>query len=233
MPPSQTPSTVLPPAIDPAVRSSLPWQTEIARNLRYHWFLKFAGIFLFMSVFFTAYFHVLRHPAAAVTVMPLTALDLAVPFAPGALWIYVSLWLYVGIAPGLMPTLRKAAVYGLWAAGLCGTGLLLFYWFPTAVPPPSPPIDATRHFGFAMLQGVDAAGNACPSLHVATAVFTSAWIARLLKDARAPAVLQWINAVWMVAIVWSTLATRQHVALDATAGAALGAVYAWASLRWR
>ncbi|MDQ2778933.1 MAG: phosphatase PAP2 family protein [Pseudomonadota bacterium] len=221
----------MPIAAEPDSAARVPWRTELARRARYHLGLKTAGISLFMWLFFMAYFQVLRHPTSAVTLMPLTALDRAIPFTPAALAVYVSLWLYVGIAPGLMPTLRSAAVYGLWAAGLCGTGLALFHFFPTAVPPPSPPIDAARHFGFAMLQGVDAAGNACPSLHVASAVFTGAWIVRLLKDAGAPAPLQWLNALWMVAIVWSTLATRQHVAIDAAAGAALGAAFAWASLR--
>lgn len=201
--------------------------------MRRDWLLKTVGICLFMWLFFIAYFHLLRYPSGPPAVMPLTALDRAVGFSPHALWAYVSLWLYIGIAPGLLPTLRAAAVYGLWAAGLCGTGLLLFYAFPTAVPPPVPPIDAARHFGFALLQGVDAAGNACPSLHVAGAVFTAAWVARLLHDCRSPWPLQTLNGLWMLAIVWSTLATRQHVVIDASAGALLGAAWAWASLRWR
>ena len=200
--------------------------------MRRHALLKFLGICAFMWIFFAAYFYVLRHPLYPVTVMPLTALDRLIPFTASALPVYVSLWLYVGFAPGLLPTLRQAAVYGLWAAGLCGLGLALFYLYPTAVPPPVPAIDTAAHIGFALLQGVDASGNACPSLHVASAVFTGAWVARLLKDCHAPLVLQTFNAVWMLAIVWSTLATRQHVALDAAAGALLGAAFAAASLWW-
>jgi hypothetical protein len=195
--------------------------------------LKTLGICVFMWVFFVLYFHLLRHPAAPVVQMPLTALDSAIAFAPAALAPYVSLWLYVGIPPGLMLTLRELLVYGLWAAALCISGLLCFYVWPTAVPPMAVEVDLARHPAYALLQGVDAAGNACPSLHVATAVFSAWWIERLLRDMRAPPALRWVNLLWVLLITWSTLATKQHVVLDAVAGAALGSAFAWASLRLR
>jgi hypothetical protein len=195
--------------------------------------LKTLGICLFMWVFFIAYFHLLRNPAAPVVQMPLTALDRAIAFAPGALAPYVSLWLYVGIPPGLLLSLRELLVFGLWAAALCITGLACFYLWPTAVPPMTVNVDLARHPAFAVLQGVDAAGNACPSLHVATAVFSAFWIERLLRDMRAPTAWRWLNLAWVLLITWSTLATKQHVVLDAVAGAALGSVFAVASMRRR
>lgn len=208
------------------------WWAECRARMRRHFLLKALGISLFMWPFFLLYFYLLRHPAFAVTVMPLTALDRAIGFTPQALPLYVSLWLYVGAAPGLMWTLREAALYGLWAAALCGTGLAVFYFFPSAVPPQALAIDTLAHPAFALLQGVDAAGNACPSLHVATAVFTSVWMHRLLLEMRAPLALRAFNVLWMLLIVWSTLAIKQHVVLDAVAGAVLGGVFAWLSLRF-
>ena len=82
-----------------------------------------------------------------------------------------------------------------------------------------------------MLQGVDASGNACPSLHVATAIFTAIRVAHLLRAFATPWSLQLLNLIWFAAIAYSTLATKQHVVLDAIAGAALGMVFAMASLR--
>ncbi len=198
---------------------------------RFLW-LKTLGISAFMWVFFIGYFHLLRNPTRPVFEMPLTALDLAISHQPSALAAYVSLWLYVGIAPGLMLRLRDLIVFGLWAAALCATGLLVFFIAPTAVPPPAITADLSQHAGFALLQGVDAAGNACPSLHVATALFSAVWITRLLRHMGAPVGLMVVNWVWLLAIVYSTLAIKQHVVLDAVAGAALGGVFAWASLRW-
>jgi membrane-associated phospholipid phosphatase len=42
-----------------------------------------------------------------------------------------------------------------------------------------------------------------------------------------------INGGWCSAIVYSTLATRQHVAVDIAAGLLLGGLAAWLSLRFR
>jgi membrane-associated phospholipid phosphatase len=158
-------------------------------------------------------------------VMPLTALDRLIPFQPYALAAYVSLWLYVGIAPGLLRNWRELLVYGLWATALCGFGLALFYVWPTAVPSNS--MNAT----IGVLQGVDAAGNACPSLHVATAMFSMVWIDHLLRVTRSPLPLRLLNAGWFAAIAYSTLAIKQHVVLDVIGGVLLGLAFAWLSLR--
>jgi hypothetical protein len=210
-----------------------PWTAQFIERAKHRLWLKALGISLFMWVFFIAYFHLLRNPAHAVVQMPLTALDRAIPFQPGALAAYVSLWLYVGIPPGLLLGLRQLIVYGLWAAGLCLVGLACFYFFPTAVPPMVVGVDLARYPAFAVLQGVDAGGNACPSLHVATAMFSAIWVDHLLCTISAPTFLRCLNGAWFLLIVHSTLAVKQHVVLDVVAGAFLGVVFAVASLHWR
>jgi membrane-associated phospholipid phosphatase len=206
------------------------WAVDIGQRIRNHLALKVVGISAFTWLFFVGYFHLLRHPAHAITVMPLTALDRLIAFEPQALTAYVSLWLYVGIAPGLQRTLRELVTYGLWTAALCLTGLGLFYVWPTAVPVPA--LDASGFPGFSVLQGVDAAGNACPSMHVAVAIYSAIWIEAVLRRAGAPVALRWLNAAWFLAIAYSTLAIKQHVVLDVVAGALLGSAFAWPSLRW-
>lgn len=227
VPPSRTSDTL--PAAGPLPAR---WPRLLLQRMRHLFWLKFLGVSGFMWLFFIAYFHLLRHPVRPVTEMPLTALDHWIAFEPSAMAAYVSLWLYVGIPAGLMATLRQLIVYGLWAAALCGAGLAVFYVFPTAIPPPQLPADVASYPGFALLQGVDAAGNACPSLHVATAVFSAIWIERLLRDVRAPWPLRCINWAWVLLIVHSTLAIKQHVVLDAVAGVALALLMALPSLRW-
>ena len=208
------------------------WQ-RLARDWRHLQWLKAVGIFAFMALFFPAYFYVLHNPVHPVTSMPLTPLDDWISFQPGAFWAYVSLWFYVGIAPAFLPSLRALLGYGAWISALCASGLLCFYLWPTAVPSQAHQLDpaVADHAGFAMMRGLDAAGNACPSLHVATAMFSACWIHRLLAAARAPAWLGLINAGWFVLIAWSTVAVRQHVVLDVVAGAALGMAFALLSLR--
>ncbi len=200
------------------------WVRELVLRFRFAQVRKLVGISLFMWVFFSAYFHLLRHPAFPVTTMPLVALDAAVPFQPGALPVYLSLWCYVGIPAGLAASLREAAVYGLWSAALCLTALVCFYFWPSAVPPFALPPDAGA--GFALLRGVDPGGNACPSLHVASALFAASAIDRLLRGIGAPALMRALSMAWFVAITWSTMAVRQHVALDVAGGLALGTLFA-------
>lgn len=205
------------------------WTRELGARVRRLFWLKGLGTTAWVWVFFIGYFHTLRNPVHPVTVMPLTALDAWVPFMPWMLGPYLSLWLYVGIAPGLLRDFRALLVYGLWSGALCLTGLALFHFWPTQIPPLA--VDAGAP-GFGLLQGIDAAGNACPSMHVAISVFTAVWIERALRFIGAPAWLRGLNALWLLAICISTLAVRQHVALDVLGGALLGGVYAWMSLRW-
>ncbi len=216
----------LPPSFEPA--HAPPWPRLLWQRMRRLMWLKFIGTCAFMWGFFIGYFHTLRHPPREVMVMPLTWLDHAVAFQPQALWVYVSLWFYVGIAPGLLLSFRELVVYGLWIGGLCALGLACFHLWPTAVPPLE--LALASHPGFAVLKGVDATGNACPSLHVATAVFTSIWVHHQLRLIGAPRWLRWGNVSWVGAIVWSTLATKQHVALDVAAGLVLAGVFAALSL---
>jgi membrane-associated phospholipid phosphatase len=199
--------------------------------MRKLFWLKLLGTTAVTSAFFIGYFYVLRNPAFPVVVMPTTALDRWIGFHPWGLFIYLTLWVYIGVGPGLQRSFWALVVYGLWLMAMCLTGLVLFYLWPTAVPPLG--FDASGYPGFALLQGVDAAGNACPSLHVATAMFTTIRIDQVLRDAGTPRWPRVINALWFFAIAWSTLAIKQHVVLDALAGAVLGIVFAMMSMRWR
>ena len=207
------------------------WAADIGLRMRRMFALKLVGITAFTWLFFVAYFYLLQHPVHPVTVMPLTALDRLIPFQPQALFVYVTLWLYVGTAPGLQLRFTELVVYGLWVGALCLTGLACFYFWPTQVPALT--TDVSGLPGFSMLKGVDAAGNACPSMHVAVAIFTAIRLDDVLRRAGAPRSLHLSNRVWFLAIAFSTLAIKQHVVLDVVAGALLGIAFALPSLRWR
>lgn len=223
--------------IDPLSRSVGPdatgpawFQTIVARSRKLFW-LKLLGTTVFTWAFFVGYFHVLRNPAHAVTTMPLIELDGLVGFAPSALLPYVSLWLYVGVPPGLLVSFRELVYYGLWVGGLCIAGLACFYFWPTSVPPH--PVDLVDYPGFGLLRGLDASANACPSMHVATATFTAIWLDRLLREMGTGGPGRLLNWCWFALIAYSTLAIKQHVVLDVIAGFALGAAFALPSLHLR
>ena len=200
---------------------------RIVRNLP----IKLVGTPAVIFAFFGVYRHLLNYPRFPVTEMPLTALDQLIRFWPPALILYVSLWVYITIPSALSPTFREL-VYYAWTIGVvCLIGLAVFFVWPTAVPPPG--FDRAQYPGFKVLSGLDAAGNACPSLHVATVVFAAIWLDAILREMDAGRVAQGVSWLWGLGIVYSAMATKQHVAIDVAAGAALGVVGALLAVRRR
>jgi membrane-associated phospholipid phosphatase len=209
----------------PTVRSVVDWRAIFLNDF---WF-KFLGTSAFMSLFFWAYLFLLKNPVFPVTTMPLTVIDQWIGFAPLALIPYLSLWLYCSLPVTLMPTRARLLNFGFWIGAMCLLALSIFYWWPNAMPPAD--IDWAQHPSVAFLKAVDAAGNACPSLHVAAAVYSSFWVYWLMRELRLGWRAQSIQILWGVAIVYSTMATKQHVALDVLAGTVLGIVFSLSS-RW-
>jgi len=102
-------------------------------------------------------------------------------------------------------------------------GLGIFMALPTKVPDFA--VDWSQYPSLEFLKGVDASGNALPSLHAAFAVFTGVVLHGQLTAIRAPRAALACNVLWCLGIVYSAMATRQHLALDIIAGAVLaGAV---------
>jgi membrane-associated phospholipid phosphatase len=182
------------------------------------WWLKAAGSAVFIWGFFQGYFLLLRYPHAEVTVMPLSWFDQITPMQWWA-WIpYLSLWFYTCLPPAFMPALRPLAYYGLAVGLTCLAGLLCFYLWPTVIPP----FERPPGTGLAMLEGVDTAGNACPSLHVAIAFYSAFWLQAQLRAVGAGRGWQAVNWLWCALIVYSTMATKQHVFIDVLGGLLLG-----------
>jgi membrane-associated phospholipid phosphatase len=206
-------------AVEAPPNEALP---SLGCRLRAHPVIKGVGLTAGMTAFFAAYFLVQDNPVYPVTVIPALALDHAIPFSPYWILPYFSLWIYVSLYPALLTERRALGRYALVAIGLSVVGLAIFHRWPTAI------VQAEgnweHHRLVAFLKTVDAAGNVCPSLHVAFALFTAEALDRFLRDIGARARWRTLNASWAAAIVYSTLATEQHVVLDVLAGLALGAL---------
>lgn len=210
-------------------RGGVAWLGAAVARVRVALLLKLFGTPLFLAVFFVGYFWSLRHPLFASTLMPVTMLDRLVGFHAAALPLYLTLWLYVSLPPGLMADRRELLAYGAVIGTMCLVALGIFVLWPTAVPPDV--LDDRSGAAMGLLRGVDATGNACPSLHVAAAFFSGIWLDRLLRRIGAPSGVRWINWAWCAAIVYSTMATKQHVAYDVLGGLVLGFLAAIAGLR--
>ena len=196
------------------------WPLALAQRMRTLWLPKMVGTMLGIPAFFWFYFLVLRHPLNTVRVMPFTSLDAWFDLHEAALPLYASLWLYVAIAPAFAKNAIELRAYLRGAAAMSVSGLAFFWLVPTRTPPVL--IDWVRYPALEFLKSVDASGNAFPSMHVSFAVFTAVLIASALRAVAAPVWLRALNWLWAFGIVYSTLATRQHVLLDVAGGVALG-----------
>ncbi|MEO6626488.1 MAG: phosphatase PAP2 family protein, partial [Burkholderiaceae bacterium] len=161
--------------------------------------------------------------------MPEIALDRWIPVTEASYPVYVSLWVYVSLPPALLGNLRALLHYASWVAVMCASSLLFFWLVPTQTP--TFDIDWSLYPSMSAIKSLDATGNAFPSLHVASAVFSALWLDRLFAHIKSPRTLRWLSLSLCIAIAWSTVASRQHVSLDVLAGAAVGLVFALGSLR--
>lgn len=200
------------------------WRAQLRRRLVILWPIKSLGTMCWIAAFFSGYFWVLRHPIAAITVMPFTALDRWFAFRPEALVLYVSLWVYVSLPPALVKNFRELFSIGLATLAMSLVGLGIFLIWPTSVP--AFEFDVVRYPSLSILKGMDLSANACPSLHVAFALFSAIWLQRLLREVGSPRSVRVLSGLWCAGIVYSTLATRQHVLLDVLAGSVLGVAVA-------
>ena len=100
-------------------------------------------------------------------------------------------------------------------------GFLSYFLFPTAIV--GWDYDWSLYPSLAFLKEADAAGNACPSLHVAFSVFAALWLSKVLSALQSHSVWNIVNFLWCAMIVVSTMTTKQHVLIDVLCGIPLGA----------
>lgn len=217
-------------ACDPhAPSAGLSWTTALGRRMGTLWLVKMLGTTLGIAGFFPAYFWVMHSGGAQALVMPLTPADRWFAMHEAALPVYASLWLFISLPCAFAVDKAALARYAAGAAVLTAVSLAFFWLVPTAVP--ALPVNWADYPSLQFLKSADAAGNAFPSLHVAFAVFACGVLAAQLRAVRAPVWVHAVNVLWGIGIVYSTLATGQHVIWDVVGGLVLGAAVCLGSCR--
>lgn len=194
-------------------------------RLKAHWRFKLMAGAIIVIAFFIGYFLLLGFHVFPVREMPATALDRLIAFQPGALLLYLSLYLYIPLAPWLLDNKRDLNACCLAVSGLCLVGLVIFLFLPTAIPRPD-------SAAYRPLIAIDGPGNACPSLHAAFTIFSAICIDRLARHLGDRGLARGLSWLWCLGILYATLATKQHVAVDLVAGIVLGASWAGLYLRF-
>jgi hypothetical protein len=204
------------------------WHRKLVLRLTAHLRFKLVAGGVMTIAFFTAYFLLQRFPVFAVTEIPVTSVDRIIGVHPNAVFLYLSLWLYIPIYPWLTDDRRELVLYCRTLGGLCLLGIVTFFFSPTSVPPlrSSEAYQPALHF----LDTIDGLMNACPSLHATFAVFSGLCNQRLLRRLGDRGLLGGANWIWCGGILYATLATKQHVLIDMICGGMLGILGCWAHL---
>ena len=191
----------------------------LAARVAAHWRFKLLAGGALTVGFLTLYLLVQRCHLRPLTVMPVSALDRWIGFQPGLTWLYESLWLYLPIAPWLMTRRTDLTSYCWIFAGMSLLAFAVFLFWPTCV---ARPVAAPEYVAFRLLTAIDGPVNACPSLHAAAAVFSATCAHTIFRRLGDPGIFRLLNGIWCAAILYATLATKQHMVADLAAGAALG-----------
>lgn len=192
------------------------WQAE--------WRLKLLLFLACNAIFWTIYQGLSRHAFFPRWEVPSTWLDDAVSFQPGLWsWVYLSQFLFTGILPLLLVTRADIRRYVISLTVMSITSFTIFLFFPTQGPRPNA---IGNQAAMRWIASGDGFLNALPSLHAAFVVCMGCLAVRLFGGKVLPVV-----ALWGGAILYATLAIKQHYALDLLTGGALGWVAD--SLAWR
>lgn len=199
--------------------TNVPIVNEFALRVRSNLRLKLVLGAVLTGGIWGTYLFLQRHVLFPVTAMQPTALDRMVPFVPGTVYLYESLWLLMPIAPWLMSSREEVIRYARGLSLISLAGFAIFILYPTSCPRPREIPDNALYRN---LISFDLELHAFPSLHAAFAVFHGACCHALFRQGvwrRGVQVCIWL---WVAGIVVSTLLTRQHVILDVLAGILLG-----------
>ncbi len=159
--------------------------------------------------------------------VPLTWFDRVIPFQPRWVWVYLSLYLLNPIGPLFARSREDLLRYARGILFFFVCGFVCFVVFP--VPGPRP-LAADAFWLYQRLILIDRPCNSFPSLHAACAVYAVLFAAYASSDTsrphlrRSPLSLAWL---WVGLILYSTIATRQHFAIDLPAGMFLGWLAQW------
>ena len=161
-----------------------------------------------------------RWPIFPANPAPVLPFDRWIPFQPGWAVVYQSVFIAHTLAlwlPGNREAVRQYARL-VAAAFACGAGV--FWLYPTLSPRPEHSDSLLYRW---LISSVDGQRNAFPSLHAAMGLLALHALRNQLR-ARGIAAGRWQAglALWWLALLYSTLATRQHSIPDLLAGVFLG-----------
>jgi len=194
------------------------WLAELPVRVRAHWRIKALLAATIAFLFCVPYFLLGHYPVMPVHELPLSAIDRVIGFRPtGWVWVYQSVYVPVNVIPWLARRREELERYAKGFAIVSLVSFAVFFLFPIPAPKPTG-VDVGGMYW--LLQLYDADYNSLPSLHAGLLVYTLCFGRRLFEHGR-PAGLDVACATWAALILYATLATKEHYAVDIASGVAL------------
>jgi membrane-associated phospholipid phosphatase len=194
------------------------WPADLAARVTAHWRFKVALSIGLTLLFCIPYFTLQRVTLFPVRTLALTPVDRAVVFDPRWVWVYQSVYVLIAVVPWLATSRPHLERYARGFAALSIVAFACFLLFPVTGPRP----ETVPNTGmFSWLVWYDRPTNALPSLHVGLAAFTVLFGARASAGPLESSARRWllsIGVLWVAAIAYAALATKQHYAIDLPAG---------------
>jgi len=157
--------------------------------------------------------------------LPMTVIDRIVPFDPGWVYAYVSMYVMLTIPPLLTARGDVLWRYTIGATIMFVGAAVAFLLWPVEFPRPTLPADGP--WMYRVVVSIDRPINSIPSLHAGIVGYTLCFAGRALTDLSRSArrAILVVGALWSALILYATLATKQHYFLDLPPGILL----AWIS----
>lgn len=162
-----------------------------------------------------------RWPLFPALPAPTLGIDQWVPFQPAWALIYQSVFIVYTLAFWLPRDIDAVKRYARNLIAVYVVGAVIFWLYPTLSPRPD---HAESSLHYWLISAVDGPRNAFPSLHAAMGLLAAVTLSGHLKACRVSPWWRVALALWWVALLYSTLATRQHRLLDLLAGICLALI---------
>ena len=175
-----------------------------------------AGVGAWITIF---YYGPQRWPLYPARPAPMLAVDGWVPFQPEWALVYQSVFIVHTLAFWLPRDPEAVKRYARSVAAVFVCGAVVFWLYPTISPRPAESGSFLHQW---LISAVDGQRNAFPSLHAAMGLLAALAVGSHLRACRVSPWWRAALALWWIAMLYSTLATRQHRLLDLLAGILLG-----------
>lgn len=204
---------------------------SLTQRLLTFWRAKLCLLLLLAPLWTVCYFLPQVLPLRTPFAISLWPIDRAVPFQPGWIFAYMSMYLLLPLPPALAVTRDDIGRYVIGMFILFIGAAPFFFLLPITYP--RPPIEPTANALYQLIAGIDQPINTIPSLHAGLTMFTLLYASKILRDVSPARRIALLTTGWLWAglILYGTLATKQHYFIDLPAGALL----AWIAhfIAWR